>query len=276
MPRLALVAPHGRPDGPGPTGATRVLIADSQALVRAGLRALLEASGPFTVTGEAATGEEALAATRAARPDVVLIDAMLPGLDCVETARRIVRETSVAVMLLTARDADERVFAALRAGIKGIVPKDAAADDLVRAVDALARGDVHRSPGHARMLIAELTAQPEPEAPASALLEELTTREREVVTLVARGLSNRQIAEELVVSAATAKTHVSRSMIKLHARSRAQLVVFAYESRLVLPRPPLDEVTHGWACNANTGVALGRERVAPRARVGATSASVVA
>src|SRR4051812_24824412 len=267
MARLALV---------GPARATRVLIADGQGLVRAGLRALLEATGPITVTGEAATGEEALAATRAARPDVVLIDAMLPGLDCVETARRIVQETSVAVMLLTPRDADERVFAALRAGIKGIVPKNAPTDDLVRAVDALARGDVHLSPGHVRMLIAELTAQPEPQAPASALLEELTAREREVVTLVARGLSNRQIADELVVSAATAKTHVSRSMIKLHARSRAQLVVFAYESRLVLPRPPLDEVTHGWACNANTGVALGRERVAPRARVGATSASVVA
>src|SRR3954451_2963335 len=276
MPRLALVAPHGRPDGPGPARATRVLIADSQALVRAGLRALLEATGPFTVTGEAATGEEALAAARAARPDVVLIDAMLPGLDCVETARRIIRETSVAVMLLTPRDADERVFAALRAGIEGIVPKDAAADDLVRAVAALARGDVQLSPGHARMLIAELSAQPEPEAPASALLDELTAREREVVTLVARGLSNRQIAEELVVSAATAKTHVSRSMIKLHARSRAQLVVFAYESRLLLPRPPLDEVTHGWASNANTGFAPGPERVAPRARAGATSASVVA
>src|SRR3954454_21233122 len=165
MPRLALVAPHGRPDGPGPTRATRVLIADSQGLVRAGLRALLEATGPVTVTGEAATGEEALAGARTARPDVVLIDAMLPGLDCVETARRIVRETSVAVMLLTARDADERVFAALGAGIKGIVPKDAARDDLVRAVDALARGDVQLSSGPARMLIAELTAQPEPEAP---------------------------------------------------------------------------------------------------------------
>ena len=235
-PRLALVAPQRRqPDEPGPARATRVLIADSQALVRAGLRALLEASGPITVTGEAATGEEALAVTRIARPDVVVIDAMLPGLDCVEAARRIVRETSVAVMLLTARESNERVFAALRAGIKGIVPKDAAAEELVRGVEALARGDVQLSPGHARMLVAELTAQPEPEAPASALLDELTAREREVVTLVARGLSNRQIAEQLVVSVATAKTHVSRSMVKLHVRDRAQLVVLAYESGLVRP-----------------------------------------
>ena len=265
-----------------------MLIADSQALVRAGLKALLEANGRVTVTGEAATGEEALAVARTAGPDVVLIDAMLRGLDCLETARRIVRETGVAVMLLTACEADERVFAAMRAGVKGIVPKDAAADDLVRAVEVLARGGVQLSSGHARLLIAELSAQPQPEAPASTLLDELTAREREVVTLVALGLSNRQIAEQLVVSTATAKTHVSRSMIKLHARSRAQLVVFAYESRLVRPRPPLGEGTYDWASNAHgrhgvtghpspqTGVALGTDRVAPRTRAGATSASVVA
>jgi DNA-binding NarL/FixJ family response regulator len=265
-----------------------VLIADNQALVRAGLKALLEANGPVIVTGEAATGEEALAVARTARPDVVLIDAMLSGLDCLETARRIVCETGVAVMLLTARDADERVFAALRVGVHGIVPKDAAVDDLVRAVEVLARGGVQLSPGHARLLIAELTAQPQPEAPASALLDELTAREREVVTLVALGLSNRQIAEQLVVSTATAKTHVSRSMIKLHARSRAQLVVFAYESRLVQPRTPLDEGTRDRASNAHgrraltghqspqTGVALGTDRVAPRTRAGANPATVVA
>jgi DNA-binding NarL/FixJ family response regulator len=286
--RLALVAPHGLADRPRPARATRVLIADGQALVRAGLRALLEAAGPIIVTGEAATGEDALALARTGSPDVLLIDAMLPGLDCVETARRIVRETSVAVMLLTPRDDDERVFAALRAGIRGLVPKDAAADELLRGVEALARGDVQLSSGHARRLVAELTAQPEPQAPASALLDELTAREREVVTLVARGLSNCQIAEQLVVSAATAKTHVSRAMIKLHARSRAQLVVFAYESRLVLPRAPHDALPHQSASAAEarrvparhqspqTRVAPGPELVAPPMRGRAMSETVVA
>jgi DNA-binding NarL/FixJ family response regulator len=199
---------------------------------------------------------------------------MLPGLDCVETARRIVRETSVAVMLLTARDDDERVFAALRAGITGLMPKDAAADELLCGVEGLARGEVHLSPGHARAVIAEVVAQPETEVPGCAVLDELTAREREVVGLVARGLSNRQIAEALVISIATAKTHVSRAMIKLHARSRAQLVVFAYESGLVLPRVRRDELTDQWA--PETGVALGPGLVAPRARRPATSASVVA
>jgi DNA-binding NarL/FixJ family response regulator len=210
----------------------RVVVADGHALVRAGFRALLERRPAIEVVGEAADGEEAVALALRLRPDVVLIDGSLPGLDCVEATRRTLSETGAAVMLLTGSEADERMFDALRAGASGLMLKDTEATELVRAVELLARGEALLSPPIARRLIAELAARPEPQVPESDLLDELTAREREVVALVALGLNNDEIAARIVVTPATAKTHVSRAMVKLHARDRAQLVVFAYEAGL--------------------------------------------
>jgi DNA-binding NarL/FixJ family response regulator len=216
--------------------AVRVVIADSQAVVRAGFRVLLEGDQRIRVVGEAATGEEAVALAHRTLPDVALVDAGLPGLDSVEATRRMASESGVAVMLLTASEGDERIFAALRAGAGGLLLKDAEPAELVSAVDALARGEALLSPILTRRLIAEFAARPAPSSPSPELLDELTAREREVVALVGHGLTNDDIAERLVVSPATAKTHVSRAMVKLHARDRAKLVVFAYEAGLVVPR----------------------------------------
>jgi DNA-binding NarL/FixJ family response regulator len=213
-----------------------VVIADGQALVRAGFRLLLEADRHITVVGEAATGEEAVALARRTRPDVVLIDARLPGLDSVEVTGRIAAESGPAVMLLIASAADEGTFAALRAGASGVLLKDTEPDELVRAVDLLARGEALLSPSLTRHVIAELTSRPQPADPSPELLDELTAREREVVGLVGLGLSNGEIAEQLVISPATAKTHVSRAMLKLNASHRAKLVVLAYKAGLVAPR----------------------------------------
>jgi DNA-binding NarL/FixJ family response regulator len=218
------------------SAAVRVVVADGHALVRAGFRVLLEETSRIHVVGEAATGQEALSLARRMRPEVVLMDASLPGLDCVEATPRVLAESGAAVMLLTTSESDDRILAALRAGASGLLLKDAEPAELVRAVQAVARGEASLSPGVTRRLIAELVARPEPGRPSDKLLDELTAREREVMGLVAGGLSNDEIAERLVVSPATAKTHVSRAMMKLHARDRAQLVVFAYETGLVLPR----------------------------------------
>jgi DNA-binding NarL/FixJ family response regulator len=225
--RLLLLDPHVR--------SVRVLIADGQALVRAGFRALLE-DQRVSVVGEADRGDEAVALAHELRPDVVLMDVGLPGLDSVEATRQILTEPGLAVMLLTGSESDERVFAALRAGASGLVVKDTEPADLAHAVEAVARGEALLSPSLIRRLIAELASRPEPACPSSDLLDELTAREREVVTLVALGLSNQEIADHLVVSPATSKTHVSRAMVKLHAHDRAKLVVFAYEAGLVAPR----------------------------------------
>jgi DNA-binding NarL/FixJ family response regulator len=214
----------------------RVLVAEGQALVRAGFRALLDSVGRISVVGEAATGDEALDLARRVRPDVVLLDENLPGMDCVEVTRQMLATSSIAVMLLTTSASDERIFATLHAGATGLLLKDTGPADLVHAIRALARGDVAVSPEHARRLIAEIVSRPRPTRPTDKLLDELTTREREVVVLVASGLRNDEIAERIVVTPATAKTHVSRAMIKLGARDRAQLVVFAYEAGLVQPR----------------------------------------
>ena len=231
--RIRAAPPHGRaPARP----AVRVLVADGQALVRAGFRALLEADARIRVAGEASTGEEAVALTARIRPDVVLLDAGLPGDGCVEVTGRLFGESGAAVMLLTASERDERIFPALRAGASGLLLKDTEPAELVRAVHALAHGQALLSPGLTRRLISELASRPEPANPSSELLAELTAREREVVALVGHGLGNEEIAERLVVSPATAKTHVSRAMVKLHARDRAKLVVFAYETGLVVPR----------------------------------------
>jgi DNA-binding NarL/FixJ family response regulator len=215
------------------TRTSRVIVADGEALVRAGLRALLEGDGTVTVVGEAGTGEEALALATSLGPDVVLIDVGVPGLDSVETTRRLLAETGVPVMLLTTSETDERIFAALRAGASGLVLKDTEPDELLRAVAVLARGDALLSPRLTRRLIADFASRPEPSQLRDRLVEVLTVREREVVALVAMGLSNGEIAEELVVSPATARTHVSRAMVKLGARDRSQLVVMAYESGVV-------------------------------------------
>jgi RNA polymerase sigma factor (sigma-70 family) len=216
----------------------RVVIADGQPLVRAGLQALLEREADVAVIGHAADGEEAAALTGEARPEVLLVDSELPGLDAVELTRRIHADAALAgvrVLLLGGSAGDERFLPALRAGISGFLLKDGSLDQLAEAVRSVARGDAALAPSVADRLIAELARQPDVRRHVPEHLEELTAREREVVALVAGGLSNREIAEELVVSPATVKTHVSRALGKLHARDRAQLVRLAYETGLVAP-----------------------------------------
>jgi DNA-binding NarL/FixJ family response regulator len=215
----------------------RVLLADDQVLVRAGFRALLDATADIEVVGEAGDGEQAVRLARSLRPDIVLMDVRMPGLDGLAATRQIAADellASVRVVILTTFDLDEYVFEALRDGASGFLVKDTEPVDLLRGVRAVAAGDALVSPGVTRRLIEEFAARAK--APRSMPeLNALTDREREVMGLVAAGLSNEQIAERLVVSPATAKTHVSRAMVKLGARDRAQLVVFAYESGLVRP-----------------------------------------
>jgi DNA-binding NarL/FixJ family response regulator len=232
--RLRLVDPTESPTVSTSREVT-VLIAHGQALVRAGIRSLLEGGRGISVVGEAARGDQAILLSRRLEPDVVLLDGMLPDLQ-VDAIRQIVALVGVRVMMLTAADADERAIQSLRAGASGLLAQDTEPSELVRAVRLVARGDTLLSPGLTRRLIAELIARPEPAEAGISELEELTPREREVVGLVAHGLTNLEIAEQLVVSPATAKTHVSRAMIKLRARDRAQLVVFAYQAGLVRPR----------------------------------------
>lgn len=214
-----------------------VVIADDQALVRGGFRALLDAQDDITVVGEASNGEEAIRLAVNNRPDVVLMDVRMPGVDGLEATRRITQDERLAnvhVVILTTFALDEYVFEAIRAGANGFLVKDTEPDELVRAVRVVMTGDALLSPGITRRLIEEFaTRAKEPvELPG---LPNLTDREREVVALVGEGLSNDEIAERLVMSVATARTHVSRAMIKLGARDRARLVVFAYESGLVRP-----------------------------------------
>jgi DNA-binding NarL/FixJ family response regulator len=234
--RLTLVHPPER--GRGETtarGEIRVLVAHGQALVRAGMSGLLEAGQSISVIGEASDGDEAIVLARRLEPHVVLMDATLPDLD-VEAIRQISALAGVQVMMLTASESDECVLQSLRAGVTAFLLQDAEPAELVRAVRLVARGESLLSPSLTRRLIVELVSRPEVPQPSADELEELTKREREVMALVALGLNNDEIAEHLVVSPATAKTHVSRAMVKLHARDRAQLVVFAYEAGLVRPR----------------------------------------
>jgi DNA-binding NarL/FixJ family response regulator len=215
----------------------RVLLADDQALVRAGFRALLESESDIHVVGEAADGVEAVELVAQYRPDVVLMDIRMPRSDGLEATARIAADTRLAgtrIIVLTTFDLDEYVFEALRAGASGFLVKDTEPVELLRAVRVVAQGGALLSPGVTRTLIAEVVARGGRRG-QSPSLDGLTEREREVMALVAAGLSNDEIAERLIVSPATAKTHVSRAMLKLGARDRAQLVVFAYEAGLVQP-----------------------------------------
>ena len=237
----------------------RVLLADDQALLRAGFRMLLESAPDMAVIGEAHNGGHAVALAREHRPDVVLMDLRMPEVDGLTATRRITADpalASVRVVVLTTFDDDESVFAALRAGASGFLVKDLEPDELLQAVRVVARGDALLAPSVTRALIGAFTAagpatvrasgQPgqygrpaQPGQPAqSAAIASLTEREREVVSLVAAGLSNDEIADQLVVSPLTAKTHVSRAMTKLSARTRAQLVVIAYATGLATPGTP--------------------------------------
>ena len=213
----------------------RVVLADDQALVRAGFQALLDAQDDIAVVGEAADGGEAVVVTRRERPDVVLMDIRMPGTDGLAATRAIGADPAldaVRVVILTTFELDEYVFEALRSGASGFLVKDTEPAELLRAVRAVAAGDALLSPSVTRRLIEAFASEPA-DLRAAVDLGLLTNREREVMALVAAGLSNDEIADRLFVSTATAKTHVNRAMTKLGARDRAQLVVFAYESGLV-------------------------------------------
>ncbi|MDO9557885.1 MAG: response regulator transcription factor [Coriobacteriia bacterium] len=216
----------------------RVLIVDDQALVRAGFRVLLEASSDIDVIGEAENGEQAIQLAAELSPDVILMDIRMPEMDGLEATRRILgekTETAPRVLVLTTFGADEYVYEALRIGASGFLLKDTDPAQLIAGVHIVARGDALLSPSVTRRLITEFAARPDVRRAHPKELEALTEREHEILTLVAAGLSNDEIAGQLFISPATAKTHVSRVMMKLHARDRAQLVVMAYESGLVTP-----------------------------------------
>lgn len=216
----------------------RVLLADDQTLVRAGFRSILEGEADLDVVGEAADGEQAVRLARELRPDVVLMDVRMPVLDGIEATRRIVaddRLAGVKVVILTTFDLDDYVYSALRVGASGFLVKDTEPMELLHGVRVVARGDALLAPSVTRRLITEFAGRVDRPVPGPRL-NALTAREREVMELVAVGLSNDEIAARLVLSPATAKTHVSRIMTKLDVRDRAQLVVLAYESGMVKPR----------------------------------------
>lgn len=216
----------------------RVIIADDQALVRAGFAALLDAQDGIEVVAEADTGAAALASAREFRPDVVLMDIRMPEMDGLAATREIVADpalSGVRVVVLTTFELDEYVFEAMRAGASGFLVKHTEPIELVRAVRVVAEGDALLSPSVTRRLVAEFAARTKAPAGSPAVLADLTTREREVMALVAEGLTNAEIGERLFMSPATARTHVSRILTKLGARDRTQLVVIAYETGLVRP-----------------------------------------
>jgi DNA-binding NarL/FixJ family response regulator len=216
----------------------RVGVVDDQPLIRTGLRSMIDHAADVELVGEAADGEAAVELARRERPDVLLMDIRMPVLDGIEATRRIcsdVELSGVRVVVLTTFDVDDYVQAAIRAGASGFLLKDAPPEDVLDAIRVVARGDALLAPRVTRRIIAELAARPDPDRAAPPQLDVLTDREREVLSLVGRGLSNAEIGARLYVSPATAKTHVSHVMTKLYARDRAQLVVIAYESGLIHP-----------------------------------------
>ena len=216
----------------------RVLLADDQALIRAGFHVLIDAADDLEVVGEATDGAQAVDLARRERADVVLMDIRMPGVDGLEATRRISADDDLAgvkVIILTTFESDEYVYQAIRAGASGFLVKDTEPADLIRAVRVVAAGDALLSPSVTRRLIEHVAVGAKPLPHERPDIARLTEREREIVALVGEGLSNEEIAARLVVSPATAKTHVSRSMVKLGVRDRAQLVVLAYESGLVRP-----------------------------------------
>jgi DNA-binding NarL/FixJ family response regulator len=219
----------------------RVLIADDEALIRAGFRVLVGAAPDLEVVGEAVNGADAVRQAHAARPDVVLLDIRMPVMDGLEATRRIVqadRDGAIRVLIVTTFDHDEHVFESLRVGASGFVLKDTPPEALLDAIRVVAAGDALLAPGVTRRLITEFARTLDRPAPSPGALAALTDREREVLASVATGRSNAEVATDLHMSPATAKTHVSRLLTKLAARDRAQLVVIAYESGLVVPGQP--------------------------------------
>ena len=213
----------------------RVLLADDQPLVRSGLRVLMADTDDIRVVGEAANGAEAHRLVRDVHPDVVLMDIRMPGMDGIEATRIIVGEaTTTRVLILTTFDDDDSVYAALRSGASGFLVKNMDLDDILAAVRLVAAGDALIAPSVTRRLIEEFAARPEP-APWSRAVEGVTEREREVLTLIGRGLSNSEIAARLCISVSTAKAHVARLLSKLDARDRVHLVILAYETGMVTP-----------------------------------------
>ena len=216
----------------------RVGIADDQALLRGSFRVLVDSSAALTVVGEAADGVEAVATARRERPDVMLMDVRMPGMDGIEATRRICAEfPEIRVLILTTFDLDEYVYAALRAGASGFLLKDTRPADLLAAVEIVAAGDALLAPSVTRRLVSEFARLPDGASPVAGL-DGITAREREVLGLIARGLSNDEIAGRLHLGLATVKTHIGRLLHKLAARDRAQLVIAAYESGLVRPAAP--------------------------------------
>lgn len=220
----------------------RVVVVDDQELVRAGITMLVNAEEDISVVAEAADGQEALAQVRAHRPDVVLMDVRMTGMDGVEATKAIINEgltaqsgQPVGVIILTTYHIDESVYAALRAGASGFLLKDAASTEIVAAIRAVCAGEAWLDPAVTRRLIDEFNARPEQHLPTPAEMAALTPREREVLTLIAQGLSNAAVAEELFISEATVKTHLARVMMKLGVREKAQAVAAAYQTGLVQP-----------------------------------------
>jgi DNA-binding NarL/FixJ family response regulator len=213
-----------------------VVVADDQAIVRAGFRVLLETASDLSVLGEAGNGVEAVDLAVEKKPDIVLMDIRMPVLNGIEATRRIAMSAEgprPRVLILTTFDLDEYVFGALRAGASGFLLKDRPPEELLEAIRVIAAGEALLSPSITRRLIARFTTQPDPFGPPPGALAQLTAREREVLVLVALGMSNAEIAGHLAMSVTTTKTHVSRILAKLGARDRAQLVVIAYQNRLV-------------------------------------------
>ncbi len=216
----------------------RVLVADDQALVRGSFRLLVDTAPDLQVIGEAATGAEAVEIATSEKPDVVLMDVRMPVMDGIAATRHITgspQTTGVRVLVLTTFDLDDYVYAALRAGASGFLLKDTPPADLLAAIRVIAAGDALLAPAITRRLIAEFAKRPEPAQRPAGTLQDVTDREREVLTLVGRGLSNTEIAQALHITMATTKTHVSRLLAKLSARDRAQLVIAAYETGLIQP-----------------------------------------